>query len=46
MRVILIIVGFLFGGPALSAPALTGQTCLIRGEVLDISAREVSRDTD
>ena len=32
--------------PALAAPALTGQTCLIRGEVLDVSAREVARDPD
>ena len=32
--------------PAIAAPAPTGQTCLIRGEVLDVSVREVARDSD
>lgn len=32
--------------PLIAAPAPTGQTCLIRGEVLDVSARDVARDPD
>ena len=33
-------------GQGLAAPAPTGQTCLIRGEVVEVSVREVSRDQD
>lgn len=47
MRIIpFFVVLVLSATPALAAPALTGQTCLIRGEVLDVSAREVARDPD
>ena len=41
-----VIVLVLSGVPALAAPAPTGQTCLIRGEVLEVSARAVARDPD
>jgi len=41
---IMILIGAL-GGPALAAPALTGKTCLIRGEVLEVAEREVTRET-
>lgn len=36
----------LLGGQSLAAPAQTGQTCLIRGEVVAVSEREVARDPD
>ena len=40
---IMILIGTL-GGPALAAPALTGTTCLIRGEVLKVAERQVTRE--
>lgn len=47
MRIIpFAVVLVLSGGSALAAPALTGQTCLIRGEVQDVLTRELPRDPD
>lgn len=47
MRIIpFVVAGVLSAAPALAAPALTGQTCLIRGEVVKVATREVSRDPD
>jgi hypothetical protein len=45
MRIIpFFVAATLSGTPGLAAPAPTGHTCLIRGEVLDVAVREVSRD--
>lgn len=45
MRIIPFVVVFVLSGmPVLTSPALTGQTCLIRGEVVKVAAREVLRD--
>ncbi|PTX52655.1 hypothetical protein IQ03_03889 [Gemmobacter caeni] len=46
MRRLLITLLLSLPAPLLAAPAPTGQTCLIRGEVLDVSARDVARDPD
>lgn len=47
MRIITsFVVIVLSGTPTLAAPAQTGQTCLIRGEVLEVSERAVARDPD
>lgn len=47
MRIIpFVVAAALSGTPGLPAPAPTGQTCLIRGEVLEVAVREVSRDPD
>ncbi|MCA9774772.1 MAG: hypothetical protein KC466_20295 [Myxococcales bacterium] len=47
MRIIpFVLAAALYGTPGLAAPAPTGQTCLIRGEVLDVAVREFSRDPD
>lgn len=40
------VLGVLVGTPALAAPAQERQTCLIRGEVVAVSYREVRRDPD
>jgi hypothetical protein len=47
MRLIpLVVLAALSGTPGLAAPALTGHTCQIRGEVVDVSTRQVRRDPD
>lgn len=44
MRIIqFVVAAALSGTPALAAPAQTGKTCLIRGEVIGVSEREVAR---
>ena len=40
------VLGVLAGTPVLAAPAQERQTCLIRGEVVAVSDREVRRDPD
>ncbi len=46
MRRLLIPLLLSLPAPLLAAPAPTGHTCLIRGEVQEISTREVDRDPD
>jgi hypothetical protein len=47
MRIIpFVVAAALSGTPLLAAPAQERQTCLIRGEVVAVSEREVARDPD